>query len=161
MSLGANIVSQNWLGVANTTGNIANSFVENEFNKGKIERDYQRSLTEFRDKTQTESLLASMTGRHLSGQFSLVDFLEMVNNNYFCLYFETNFFEQNNFFICQPDYDYSIDIETPIYNADFEQNRKININYVVSFRRYVVDENDKIKFSRNIVLFLRNNTQII
>lgn len=157
--LGANVITQNWGNALRTTGNIANSLVQNEFNKGKIERDYQRSLIEFKDKTKTESLLASMTGRHLNGQFSLVDFLVAVNNNYFCLYFETNFFETNGKFICQPDYDYSTDIENITYTPTF-QDRRINANYVVSFRKYAVVD-DEIRFSRNITIFLRNTQQFI
>lgn len=160
----SNLATGNFAGALGGVGNILNAGVETEFNKMQIEREYNKSLAEYRDKTKTQSLLASMTGRELTGQFSLIDFLTYVNNKYFCFYFETNYFKSydGQFFICQNNYDYSIDVENVGYLPNYNnENVKNNINFVLQFKKVVIVENNnaqkEIRQSKEITLFLRNN----
>ena len=81
--------------------------VENEFNKAKIDREYGRSLTEYRDKISTQSLLASLTGKQISGNVTLSDFLRDLKNNYFRIFVEFNYVYRDGYYYQQVDYDYS------------------------------------------------------
>ena len=162
----SNLATGNVAGAFGNIGNVANAGVESELNKISIEREYNKSLAEFRDKQATESLLASMTGKELNGQFSLIDFLQVVNNKYFCLFFETNFIKNNFGIVCQPDYDYSIDVSQYGYSINHDYmftSLRNNINYLLSFRRFVICEDlnlrTQIRFSRQINLFLRITDQ--
>lgn len=146
--------------------NLAIDVLKNEYltgSGGQFEREYKRSLAEYEDKKQTQSLLASMTGKEITGQFGIIDFLKNVNNKYFCFYFETNFYKNSNgYIISQPDYDYSIDVENVNYNLTDVNYTTFNypINYIASFIRFVIVQNrnnqEENRFSKNITLFLRN-----
>ena len=161
----SNLATGNYAGALGRVGDILNQGATTQFNKIEIEREYNKSIAEFKDKQKTESLLASMTGKELTGQFSIIDFLQFVNNRFFCLYFETNFIKDpRGNFICQDDYDYSIDIEEITYepNYDFSVTQKQNnINYLLSFRKVVILENlnqqIEVRNSQTINLFLRNS----
>ena len=96
-----------------STGQEAlSSATQNEFDKAKIQRDYARSLTEYKDKIETQSLLASLQGKQVSGNVGIIEFLESFNCQYFKLFIELNFSLQyvdstHNLILCQKDYDYS------------------------------------------------------
>lgn len=136
----SNIVTGNIGGILGNLGSIANNVVELEFNKSRNEREYQRSLAEYRDKTKTQSLLASLTGKQISGNINLFDMLQSLDANYFKIFVETNYYKQyaNTYsafsYIIQPDYDYSVDISTNTY---YRQNQNLN------------DED----FAKNVILY--------
>lgn len=111
-SIGSSLATLDFGGAIRGAGNLANLYVENEFNKAKSEREYQRSLIEFNDKVKTQSLLASLTGKQIGGNVNLLEFLESFNCNFFKIFIETNFSLQyanggKHSFIIQKDYDYS------------------------------------------------------
>ena len=95
-------------------GNLA---LENEFNKAQIQRDYNRSLVEYDDKIQTQSLLAKMTGKQISGNSLLSDLVTNFSADDFTITIELNsdfkwFWNEDGTLIFksitpQIDYDYS------------------------------------------------------
>lgn len=114
-----NAISMNFKGVVGNIGSgLSNALqysIENEFNKEKIGREYSRAVTEYRDKMKTQSLLASLTGVEITGNYSLLDFIRYYAVRYYCLYFEFNYIiqftsdKQYVSYHTQEDYNYSID----------------------------------------------------
>ena len=107
---------KSWFSVAQ--GALAD-YTQFEFDKAKAQRDYSLAKVEYEDKIKTQSLLASMTGKTIGGNFSIVDFLIALNSKPFILFIEKNFFRQrklntnsavNNLacYVVQQDYDYSV-----------------------------------------------------
>ena len=112
-----NLASGNIGGAIGNLIGVGGGIVESEFNKAKIERDYTRSLTEYNDKIKTQSLLASLTGKQISGNYSIIDFLISLNSFPFLILLEKNYYRQpiisndnmdeTGVYIVQQNYDYS------------------------------------------------------
>ena len=123
--------------------------VENEFNKAKIDREYGRSLTEYRDKIETQSLLASLTGKQISGNISLPEMIKTFKCNYFKLFIETNFSIQllsdgtKISFLTQPDYDYSSSA-LPASNYLPNTNQIENYNCIYKTSNTIADAMSKL-----------------
>ena len=116
-----------WVGHAQQSLASATQY---EFDKAKTQREYDRSLAEYKDKTQTQNLLASLTGKQISGNINLFDMIQVLNSNYFKIFVECNYYKQYGTqfgefsYIIQPNYDYSVDVPT---NAYYRQNNAFNI----------------------------------
>ena len=88
---------------------------QNEFDKAKNEREYNRALAKYEDDIATQLLQAQYSGRQLNGNSSLLDVFIQLNSNYYCIFIETNFSMQQDgtgkySYVIQKDYDYSLPI---------------------------------------------------
>ena len=146
---------------------------------------YSLAKSKFEDKLQTESLLASLTGKQLAGQFNFSDARVIFNSKFFAIFIETNFKIENDIVYCQKDYDYSINTNGE-YVLDIDGNsfsdairkmlgyddivnsnlptRELNnyldlsgLNYNIVFKIYSTITN---KFSNTIILPIRNSFKI-
>ena len=146
---------------------------------------YSLAKSKFEDKLQTESLLASLTGKQLTGQFNFSDARVIFNSKFFAIFIETNFKIEDNIVYCQKDYDYSINTNGE-YVLDIDGNsfgdairkmlgyddivnsnlptRELNnyldlsgLNYNIVFKIYSTINN---RFSNTIILPVRNSLKI-
>ena len=126
-SVGGNFGSLDWLGAITTLGTSSAVFKANEaqayYDIEKHQQKYAVAKEKYEDKQLTESLLASLTGKQLAGQFNFSDAEIIYNSKYFNIVLELNFkivstytnttttpvekIETPNYIICQKDYDYS------------------------------------------------------
>lgn len=150
LSTGGNIVSS--LASGNIFGAIGNTLqgqtnlqanqIQYNYDLQKQQEKYSLAKAKFEDKLQTESLLASLTGKTLVGNVQIEDFLQ-TNTNHIRLIFETNFL-LNRLNQTQIDYDYSVDfhtnkqgvgynyIENFIFNKNGDGGVDANGNYIIT-----------------------------
>ena len=109
-----NAFSGNIGGIVGTIGNTALG-VATELAKAEV--DYNKAIASYEDKIKTQSLLAQMTGKQISGNALASDIIINLSRNYFVFIFELNYSDAeyydsvNNVYyrhkIPQKDYDYS------------------------------------------------------
>ena len=123
----SNLSGLNILGAIGAVGQGAVGLQSNQIQYGydlqKQQEKYSLAKSKFEDKLQTESLLASLTGKTIQGNIQIEDFLT-TSTNHIKLIFETNFL-LNRLNQTQVDYDYSVDFHTNKQGESY--------NYVESF----------------------------
>lgn len=170
-SVGGNFGGLNWLGAITTLGTSSATFKANEaqayYDIEKHQLKYAVAKEKYEDKQLTESLLASLTGKQLAGQFNFSDAEIVYNSKYFNIVLEMNFkivstytyttttpvekIETPNYVICQKDYDYSI-------NTQGENILTINGNsFSDAIRKMLGYDDIEGDFSETGILALKNN----
>lgn len=169
--------------VAQGAINAGKIAMENEFNKDKIKREYNNSLASYRDKIATGSLLASMTGKQISGNVTLSDFLKYLRTDYFRIFIEYNYAYKlisgttTDFYYAyypQPDYDYSTSAVPNVQRPLGSETGAVEEHYVLLKTNALSDYTstlmkkifgysatgsyfeDKIGLSYSIVFYLEN-----
>ena len=97
------------------------SILEGVKAKTQIEVDYNKAISNYEDKIQTQELLASMTGKQINGNISVSSITPNLNVCYFVLFLEFNYTccevnisdysgHKKRTFIPQQNYDYSTNV---------------------------------------------------
>lgn len=137
-------------GIIGTIGNTALG-VATELAKADV--DYNKAIADYNDKQKTQELLASMSGKTISGNVSFFEMMSYFDNNYFEICLEHNYYMQkkensssipnisNYFYITQKDYDYSVQFKSNQVYSDYSHYPTISEDDLVANNNIVYNPN--------------------